>query len=56
MPYGLTNAPSTFQSLINDVFRLYLRKFVLVLSDDILVFKKDMKDHLSHLHNCVRRS
>ncbi|XP_075645153.1 uncharacterized protein LOC142616170 [Castanea sativa] len=29
IPFGLTNAPSTFQALMNAIFRYYLRKFVL---------------------------
>ena len=37
MSFGLMNAPSTFQALMNEVLRLYLRKFNLVFFYDILV-------------------
>ncbi|KAL0439149.1 UNVERIFIED_CONTAM: Retrovirus-related Pol polyprotein from transposon.6 [Sesamum latifolium] len=49
MPFGLCNAPSTFQSLMNVVFAPYLKKFILVFFYDILVYSKDWKDHLVQL-------
>lgn len=49
MLLGLTNAPATYQGLMNDVSRPYLRKFVLIFFDDILVYSKTNKEHLQRL-------
>ena len=49
MHFGLTNAPSTFQTTMNMIFRPYLRKFIIIFFDDILVYSCSLTDHTSHL-------
>jgi hypothetical protein len=49
LPFGLTNAPGVFMSLMNGVFREYLEKFVQVFIDDILIYSWTTEEHEEHL-------
>ncbi|KAK3540352.1 hypothetical protein QTP70_029561 [Hemibagrus guttatus] len=49
MPYGLSNAPSVFQSFMNEIFRDMLHRFVIVYIDDILIYSPNLSDHVDHV-------
>lgn len=55
LPFGLTNAPPTFQRLMNSVLGDCLDQYALVYLDDILVFSKTAADHKRHVQEVLQR-
>ena len=55
MSFGLTNAPATFQRLMNEVFREHLGKFVLIYLDDIMIHSNGTGEHLKHLELILQK-
>ena len=49
MPFGMRNAPATFQRLMNKVFADNIGKFIVVYLDDILIFSRNLDEHWQHL-------
>lgn len=49
IPFGLTNAPGVFESLINTIFAPCLDQFIVVFIDDVLVHSKSKDDHAQQL-------
>lgn len=46
MPFGLKNAPATFQRFMNEVLRDYINKTCVVYLDDILIFSTSLQEHI----------
>lgn len=55
MPFGLANAPSSFQNYINDTLREYLDEFCTAYIDDILIFSQTLEEHVNHVKQVLSR-
>jgi hypothetical protein len=55
LPFGLTNAPATFMTLMNNIFHKYLDEFVVVYLDDILIYSRTKEEHLNHLEKVLTK-
>ena len=55
MPFGVTNAPATFQRMMNSLFKEELDTFVLVYLDDILIFSQTLETHIQHIRIALQK-
>jgi transposase InsO family protein len=55
MPFGLANAPATFQAFINKVLREFLDVFCIAYLDDILIYSNTKEEHVQHVRLVLDR-
>ena len=55
MPFGLCNAPGTFQHYMNDTFRDFLDKFLIIYLDDLLIYSDTLAEHKKHVRMVLER-
>ncbi|MBW0560527.1 hypothetical protein O181_100242 [Austropuccinia psidii MF-1] len=55
MQFGLTDAPASFQNLVNDIFEDFLDVFVVVYLDDIMAFSRSEEEHVKHVTSVLQR-
>ncbi|MBW0580969.1 hypothetical protein O181_120684 [Austropuccinia psidii MF-1] len=55
MPFGSTNAPASFQNLVNDIFAYFLDIFAVVYLDDIMALSSSQEEHVKHVASVLER-
>ena len=53
MPFSLTNAPATFQSIINYILRPFINRFIFIYLDDILIYSESLKEYKQYIHQVL---
>jgi len=54
MPHGLPNGPSVYQAFIEGIFKEVLNKYVKVYMDDILIYSKNLNEHIQHVRSVLK--
>jgi hypothetical protein len=49
MTFGFSNAPATFQRIMNEIFHIEENSFIIVYLDDILIFSETWEEHIRHI-------
>ena len=55
MPFGLANAPATFQNMMNEIFRDMIDLGVVIYLDDILIYSENEQDHVALVTEVLAR-
>ncbi|KAL0163605.1 hypothetical protein M9458_039358, partial [Cirrhinus mrigala] len=55
MPYSLSISPSVFRTFMNEVFREFLHRFVVVYIDDILIYSRNLAEHRQHIQQVLHK-
>ncbi|MBW0552174.1 hypothetical protein O181_091889 [Austropuccinia psidii MF-1] len=55
IPFDFTNAPASFQNLVNDIFSDFLHIFVIVYLDNVMVFSSSVDEHVKHVALVLER-
>ncbi len=54
MLFELTNVSTTYQEIINDILRQYLNQFVIIYLNDIIIYSKILKKHISYVSKILK--
>ena len=55
LSFGMTNAPATFQTLMNSIFHEYLDRFLILYLDDMLVYSRTLEEHYEHVKAVLQK-